>query len=131
MLWAGDVGQNAVEEIDIIEKNGNYGWRIMEAGDCFRTSKCDTSDLKLPIWSYRQGSETGRSVTGGYVCRDKHIPGLTGKYIYGDFVSGNIWARTYSGKRAANNELIATLSDGLSSFGEDGNKNLYVLAYGS
>lgn len=131
MLWAGDVGQNELEEIDIIEKGGNYGWRIMEAEDCFRTSNCDKDNLILPIWSYRQGSTTGRSVTGGYVCRDKKLPELLGKYIYGDFVSGHIWALTYSGKRPVKNDLIATLSDGLSSFGEDKNKNLYVLAYGS
>lgn len=131
LLWAGDVGQNKIEEIDIIEKGGNYGWRIMEADECFKTRNCNTGNLKLPIWRYRQGSSTGRSVTGGYVCRDKNLPGLIGKYLYGDFVSGNIWALTYSGAKAIKNERIAHLSDGLSSFGEDSRKNLYVLAYGS
>jgi glucose/arabinose dehydrogenase len=128
-LWAGDVGQNAIEEIDIIEKGGNFGWRIMEAEDCFKPRDCRKDNLILPIWSYRQGSSTGKSVTGGYVCRDRDLAGLYGKYIYGDFVSGNIWALTYSGKKAVSNELIAKLSDGLSSFGEDNNKNLFVLAY--
>ncbi len=130
-LWAGDVGQNELEEIDIIEKGGNYGWRIMEAEDCFRMESCNQDGLILPLWSYRQGSATGKSVTGGYVCRDRSLPGLYGKYVYGDYVSGNIWALTYSGKRAVKNELIARLSDGLSSFGEDSRKNLYVLAYSS
>lgn len=129
-LWAGDVGQNKIEEIDIIEKGGNYGWRIMEADDCFKSDDCDKKGLSNPIWSYEQGSNTGRSVTGGYVCRDKNLPELNGKYIFGDFVSGNIWALTYSAKKAVNNELITRLSDGLSSFGEDSNNNLYVLAYG-
>lgn len=131
MLWAGDVGQNELEEIDIIENGGNYGWRIMEGQDCFRSSNCDQDNLLLPVWSYRQGSETGRSITGGYVCRDRNLQALRGKYIYGDFVSGKIWALTYAGKRAVKNELVSTLSDGLSSFGEDKQKNLYVLAYGS
>ncbi len=131
MLWAGDVGQNEIEEVDIIEKGGNYGWRIMEAEECFKPRNCDKAGMILPIFSYRQGSSTGKSVTGGYVCRDKNLPGLTGKYVYGDFVSGNIWALTYSGKKAVKNELIATLSDGLSSFGEDSKRNLYVLAYGT
>lgn len=130
-LWAGDVGQNKIEEVDIIEKGGNYGWRIMEADECFKSDNCDKAGLIAPIWSYEQGSETGRSVTGGYVCRDKNLPGLNGKYIYGDFVSGNIWALTYSGKKAVNNELITTLSGGLSSFGEDSKSNLYLLAYGT
>ena len=131
LLWAGDVGQNALEEIDIIVKGGNYGWRIMEGQDCFQPDNCKKDNLLLPIWSYRQGSSTGRSITGGYVCRDKTLPALEGRYIYGDFVSGNIWALTYSGNSAVNNELVANLADGLSSFGEDKDKNLFVLAYGS
>ncbi|WP_018616276.1 PQQ-dependent sugar dehydrogenase [Segetibacter koreensis] len=130
-LWAGDVGQDKIEEVDLIEKGGNYGWHIMEADECFKSDNCDKSGLIDPIWSYHQGSETGRSVTGGYVCRDKNLGDLDGKYIFGDFVSGNIWALTYSGKKAVKNELITRLSDGLSSFGEDSNNNLYVLAYGA
>lgn len=130
-LWAGDVGQNKIEEVDVIEKGGNYGWHIMEADECFESDNCDKKGLIEPVWSYHQGSETGHSVTGGYVCRDKNLPGLDGKYIFGDFVSGNIWALSYSGKKAVKNELIAKLSDGLSSFGEDSKSNLYVLAYGA
>ena len=130
-LWAGDVGQNKIEEIDIIEKGCNYGWRVMEADECFKSNDCDRQGLISPIWSYEQGSNTGHSVTGGYVCRDKNLPDLNGKYIFGDFVSGNVWALTYSGKKAVNNELITKLSDGLSSFGEDSKSNLYVLAYGA
>lgn len=131
LLWAGDVGQNKIEEIDIIEKGGNYGWRIMEAEDCFKSDNCNTEGLITPIISYKQGSNTGNSVTGGYVCRDKNLPALNGKYIYGDFVSGNIWALMYSGKKAVNNELIGKLSGGLSSFGEDSKHNLFLLAYGT
>lgn len=128
-LWAGDVGQNEFEEIDIIEKGGNYGWKIMEATKCYRTSTCNKNGLKTPIWNYAQGSDTGSSVTGGYVCRDKNLPSLGGKYIYGDFVTGNIWALTYAENKAVKNELIAKISGGLPSFGEDSKRNLYVLSY--
>ncbi len=131
MLWVGDVGQNKIEEIDIVEKGGNYGWNIMEAENCFKTDNCDTAGLIQPITSYQQDSNTGRSVTGGYVCRDENLPGLNGKYIYGDFVSGNIWALTYNGKQAVKNQQIGTLKGGLSSFGEDNQQHLYILAYGS
>ena len=103
----------------------------MEADDCFKSENCNTEGLITPITSYKQGSSTGNSVTGGYVCRDKNLPGLNGKYIYGDFVSGNIWALSYSGKKAVSNNQIAKLSGGLSSFGEDSKHNLYVLAYGT
>jgi glucose/arabinose dehydrogenase len=130
LLWAGDVGQNKIEEIDIIEKGGNYGWKIMEANECYGPQNCDQTGLVLPVWSYEQGSSTGRSVTGGYVSRDKDLPALNGKYVYGDYVTGNIWALTFSDKKAVKNELIATIDGGLSSFGEDSKSNLYVLSYG-
>ncbi|MEO6001122.1 MAG: PQQ-dependent sugar dehydrogenase [Chitinophagaceae bacterium] len=131
LLWAGDVGQNKIEEVDIIEKGGNYGWRLMEADECYKMQHCDTTGLIKPIWSYHQGGETGNSVTGGYVCRDKNLPDLLGKYIYGDYTTGNVWALTYVGKKAVKNELIAKITSGLSSFGEDSKNNLYLLAYGN
>lgn len=129
LLWASDVGQNRIEEVDVVEKGGNYGWRIMEAEECFKQEDCDKKDLILPVFSYEQGAATGRSITGGYVCRDKALPGLTGKYIYGDFVSGNIWALTTEGKKAVKNQLVTQLNGGLSSFGEDSKNGLYVLNY--
>lgn len=130
-LWAGDVGQNKVEEVDIIERGGNYGWKIMEGEDCYGAGSCDKTGLTEPIWSYKQGSETGRSITGGYVCRDKSLPGLAGKYVYGDYVTGNVWALTFVDKKAVKNELIAKLPGGLSSFGEDNKSNLYLMALGT
>jgi glucose/arabinose dehydrogenase len=128
-LWAGDVGQNEFEEIDVIEKGGNYGWHIMEANKCYRSVTCNKDKLKSPIFHYRQGSDTGSSITGGYVCRDKDLPSLTGKYIYGDFVTGNIWALTHANNEVVKNELIARISGGLPSFGEDSNRTLYVISY--
>ena len=128
-LWAGDVGQNEFEEIDVIENGGNYGWHIMEANKCYRSVTCNKDKLKSPIFHYRQGSDTGSSITGGYVCRDKNLPGLTGKYIYGDFVTGNIWALTHTNNEAIKNELITKISGGLPSFGEDSQRNLYVISY--
>ena len=128
-LWAGDVGQNEFEEIDVIEKGGNYGWHIMEANKCYRSITCNKDKLKAPIFHYRQGSDTGSSITGGYVCRDKNLHGLTGKYIYGDFVTGNIWALTHLNNEVVKNELITKISGGLPSFGEDSKRNLYVISY--
>ncbi|MXV13997.1 PQQ-dependent sugar dehydrogenase [Hufsiella ginkgonis] len=129
-LWAGDVGQNKIEEIDIIEKGGNYGWRVMEANELFKRDPENKATLINPIWSYPHGAD-GNSVTGGYVCYDKSLPTLTGKYLFGDFTSGNIWALTYSGKEAVSNELLTRLPQGgLSSFGEDTQGNLFMLALG-
>jgi len=129
MLWCGDVGQNKIEEVDIIEKGGNYGWNIMEAEECYKSNDCNKAGLIEPVISYNHGSETGNSITGGYVCRDKNLPSLNGKYVYGDFTSGNIWALTYSNKKVQSNNVVAVLKGGLSSFGEDDQHNLYALAY--
>lgn len=127
LLWAADVGQNKTEEIDIIEKGGNYGWNLMEGNDCY-VSDCDKTGLQLPILTY--GRDLGASITGGYVSRDKNLPGLNGRYIYGDYVSGNIWALSYNDKKAGQNDLIGKVSgSSLSSFGEDSNSNLYILNY--
>ncbi|QMU30672.1 PQQ-dependent sugar dehydrogenase [Adhaeribacter radiodurans] len=130
-LWAGDVGQGNIEEISIIKKGSNYGWKIREGNTCFGTANCDLTGLEEPIWSYPQNTENGRSITGGYVSHDKNLTGLEGKYIYGDYVSGNIWALTFNGNQTVTNELITKAADNISSFGEDSQQGLYILGYSS
>jgi len=127
-LWAGDVGQNAFEEIDIIEKGGNYGWNIMEGLHCFGSSDCDQANLIDPVWEYAQ-SDGDRSVTGGFVYRGNAIPELQGKYVYGDYVSGRIW--TLEGNQASNaeNNLLMDTSLSIAAFGVDANQELYVCAF--
>ncbi len=91
-LWAGDVGQNAYEEIDIIEKGANYGWRLKEGFECFKPKAgCEQSNLKAPVYAYSQ-SNGDRSITGGLVYRGKKLPKLDGQYVYADFITGRIWA---------------------------------------
>lgn len=129
MIWAGDVGQGKIEEIDIIEKGNNYGWNTMEGNECYNGSNCNQTGLTLPIYSYVPGS-LGASITGGYVARDKNLPNLAGRYIYGDYVSGNIWALTTSNKTFVKNDLIGkAAANSLSSFGEDADSHLYILNY--
>jgi len=113
-LWVGDVGQNRIEEIDLVERGGNYGWRLMEGRSCYRpSSDCRTSGLELPVAQYHH--EQGRcSVTGGYVYRGSAIPDLAGTYLFADYCSGEIF-----GLRQG--EIAVLLDPGLSiaSFGED------------
>ncbi len=130
-LWAGDVGQNAVEEIDIIENGKNYGWRIKEGNNCYgKQSECTASEKNLtpPIWTYQQGSD-GRSVTGGIVYRGKKHPELYGKYIYADYVSGKIWALDYQNGKVKSNELLINLLGSISAFGEDKDHEMYICNY--
>jgi glucose/arabinose dehydrogenase len=127
-LWAGDVGQNAYEEIDIIEKGGNYGWDAMEANHCFEPSSgCNSSGLKIPIWEY--GRSEGVSVTGGFVYRGPTLKELTGKYLYADFGSGRIWALDYSNLSKPINSELLKADFNISSFGVDQNNELYLCAF--
>ena len=130
-LWAADVGQNQIEEIDLIVKGGNYGWRIKEGTTCFRdNAECNKQDLIAPVFQYNQSSSTGRSITGGFVYRGSKIASLQGKYIYGDYVSGNIWALTYAGGETGQNELLFSTDIPVSSFGVDKNGEMYVCDHG-
>ncbi len=126
-LWCADVGQNRLEEIDLIKKGGNYGWNIMEGSECFQTNDCDRTGLELPIWEYDHS--LGRSVTGGYVYRGRRVPELVGAYIYGDFVSGRIWALRYDGQNEPQNQLLLDTNLNISSFGIDARQELYICAF--
>ncbi|KAF7647131.1 hypothetical protein LDENG_00177220, partial [Lucifuga dentata] len=89
-IFCGDVGQNKFEEIDIIEKGQNYGWRAKEGFSCYDKKLCANSSLDdvLPIYAYPH--KVGKSVTGGYVYRGCEYPNLNGIYIFGDFMTGRL-----------------------------------------
>jgi glucose/arabinose dehydrogenase len=126
-LWAGDVGQNMWEEIDIIIKGANYGWNIMEGFHCYSpASGCDQSGLTLPLVEYNHSQ--GCSVTGGYKYSGDKTPSLRGHYIYGDYCSGNIWALAYQGNIGTGNTLLVKSGLNITSFGEDLAGNLYILS---
>ena len=123
-LWAADVGQNKLEEVDLIRPGLNYGWNIMEGDECYPRS-CDTRGLELPIVVY--GRDGGCSITGGYVYRGSRIPSLYGAYVYGDFCSGKIWALRYDGSRVTESIQVADTRIRISSFAEDTDGELYIL----
>ena len=126
-MWAGDVGKNSWEEIDIIEKGKNYGWRIMEGNHCYNpSSDCDTSGLTLPIWEYGHDDTGNCSITGGYMYRGSQFPELYGKYIYGDYCSGSVWTLSYDGTNTATNKLLLTADIEISSFGIDRDNEMYI-----
>ncbi|XP_072424140.1 HHIP-like protein 1 [Chiloscyllium punctatum] len=91
-IFCGDVGQNKFEEIDIVEKGRNYGWKAREGFSCYDKKLCGNSSLNgvLPIFAYPHS--VGKSVTGGYVYRGCESPNLNGLYIFGDFMSGRLMA---------------------------------------
>ncbi|HEY0610086.1 MAG TPA: PQQ-dependent sugar dehydrogenase, partial [Chitinophaga sp.] len=124
-LWAGDVGQNKHEEIDIIVKGGNYGWSKKEGIECYRTRNCDDPAFIDPVLDMPQASGE-RSITGGFVYRGKKLPGLIGKYIFGDYVSGRIFALETKQGKAVRNSLLVDKAGQISSFGVDADNELLI-----
>ncbi len=128
LLWVGDVGQNAREEIGIIASGENHGWRCYEGSITFNTFMCDllVTDFAEPQHDYTHS--VGFSVTGGYVYRGNAYPQLHGTYFFGDFGSGTIWG-LYEG-----DFMGSLISSGTSlvAFAEDTDGELYYidLAFG-
>jgi len=128
-LWAADVGQNAWEPVYVINRGENYGWNITEGSQPFRRGVEPDQPMVDPVveYSHRQG----QSITGGYVYRGSANERLKGAYIYGDYVSGRIWALRYEdGAVTAYREVFdAPRRPHITSFGEDEAGELYLCAF--
>lgn len=128
LLWAGDVGQNTWEEVDLVTAGGNYGWEIKEGDHCFSPSTgCDETGLIDPVAEYSHALGD-RSITGGYVYRGVSIPGVRGSYIFGDYVSGRIRGFDVEEKPPAV-RLLAETGLMIASFAEEADGELYVLDF--
>ncbi len=124
-LWAADVGQNRLEEINLIERGGNYGWRLMEGTECYHPkSGCAREDLIDPLFEY--GRDDGVSVTGGYVYRGDELPDLTGWYVYADYGTGTIWALREREDGTAEHRTLLESEENITSFGLDAEGELYL-----
>lgn len=126
-IWAGDVGQGRYEEVDQIVLGGNYGWNTREGKHCYGASTCSSEGLVDPVVEY--GRSDGVSITGGYVYRGTKIPALYGKYVYGDFGSGRIWAVEKSEGGAFAARLLAETSIKISTFAQDAEGEILVADY--
>jgi glucose/arabinose dehydrogenase len=130
-LWLGDVGQDTREEVDIVINGGNYGWRLKEGFICnpvVNPTCQDTAGLLPPVWDYvHNGADA--AITGGYVYRGTEIPSLYGKYIFGDYETGNTWALTYDDIHPASATPLSDETYPISTFGVDINGNIYLCSY--
>ncbi len=129
-LWCADVGQGAIEEIDLIVKGGNYGWRLYEGTRKYRTTKRTPPGPPIPpIFEYDH--RIGRSITGGYVYRGRSAQNLRGAYVYGDYVVGQVWALLYDRKsrKVLSNTRIGRVPS-VASFGEDRDGELFAISLG-
>ena len=125
-LWIGDVGQGSIEEIDRAAagvSGQNYGWRCYEGNQEYNTSGCPMEfDLTFPVAEYSH-SGGNCSITGGYVYRGEIYENFLGIYFYADFCSGEIGTIDQS-----NNQINHGPYNGSwVSFGEDKNKELYII----
>jgi glucose/arabinose dehydrogenase len=133
-LYIGDVGQDDREEIDVSPtasgrgRGANYGWNVMEGTACFPPGgACSSAGLTLPVLDYTHGE--GCSMLGGFVYRGSAIPGLQGTYFYGDYCSHFVRSFRWNGAAVTEKTNWPSLDPGslMSSFGEDGLGELYVL----
>ncbi|XP_065841020.1 HHIP-like protein 2 isoform X2 [Oscarella lobularis] len=139
-IFCGDVGQNRYEEVDIIVKGGNHGWRAKEGLACYDSTLCSQySNAISPIHVYDHS--VGKSVTGGFVYRGCAFPNLYGKYIFGDYTSGRLFGLTegddgkwmsedfcLGDETVCNTGLVGSFPKNILSFGEDESGELYLLA---
>ena len=126
-LWAGDVGQGDWEEIDVIEVGENYGWNVREGAHCFNPSTGCSTDFRDPITEYDHS--LGSSVTGGFVYRGTAIPDLVGWYVFGDFISGQLFGIPENSADGVVPDQLLNTPHGIVTFatGEDG--ELYFADY--
>ena len=137
-LWVADVGQSSFEEINVVERGGNYGWEVREGRHCFEpASGCSTAGILDPVAEY--GRNLGAAVTGGYVYRGAQVPALVGRYVFADFESGLIGSLAPDGGGGFFIEQLVrpgTTPDGasgqlsISAFGQGEDGELLVLDYG-
>ena len=130
-LWCGDVGQNSYEEVDRLQKGGNYGWNLMEGKHPFPADRKDDTipeDAHLPVVEYPRTD--GISITGGAVYRGKALPALVGRYVYGDFGTGRVWC-VREDRESYRHEvtLLASTGKQIASFNEDPGGELFVLCF--
>jgi glucose/arabinose dehydrogenase len=130
-LFIGDVGQNAWEEIDYIPfgSNGgqNLGWNVYEGTHCYSPSSgCSLAGHVPPILEYGHDANGGFAVTGGYRYRGRRVQEIYGYYIYGDYVSGHVWAASPGTGGAWSTTLLNVTASNVSAFGEDEEGDLYA-----
>ena len=143
-LWIGDVGQGAIEEIDLMRPSdggANFGWRVVEGTQAFTGPALPGMVPPVAQYGHGNGPRQGNSVTGGYVYRGP-VESLRGQYIFGDFITGNLWSfpitRVSIGATLPSSEFTlrnasfapnqGTIGN-IASFGVDQQGNLYIVDF--
>lgn len=127
-LFAGDVGQDTWEEVDIVNKGANYGWRLTEGTHCYNPAAgCDVKGITMPITEYNH--REGICVIGGYIYNGKQVPALKSKYLFADW-TGPIFYLQKDGDKWQRGKIALQNYPGnlkITGFSEDPSGELYVL----
>jgi glucose/arabinose dehydrogenase len=126
-LWAGDVGQDSREEIDVIQKGGNYGWNWREGSRPYKSGGPPADKFIEPVYDY--GRQDGISVTGGVVGRGKAPAWAQGRYLFADFGTRHLWSLDAKSKKRASVKREGNCPEAPSSFGTDQEGRIYVVGY--
>ncbi len=127
-LWAGDVGQNSWEEVNMVNVGGNHGWDCREGAHDFEPANCPAAVLVEPVAEYSH--DLGNSITGGVVYRGSAISGLGGRYVFGDFGSGRIFALDDDGQGGFIREELLDTPYNIVSFALDQSGEILILDFG-
>lgn len=129
-LIVADVGQNLWEEVNLVRKGDNLGWKVREGRHCFEPAEgCPAAGFIEPVFEY--GRDEGISITGGYTNEGSRIPDLRGKYVFGDFATGRMWAIEVPDEpKPVDAYTLGKWPVLISTFGRDTQGELYVADFG-
>jgi len=128
-VWVGNNGQDLWEQVYFVTKGANYGWSVFEGSRPFYAGrKLGPTPVSKPIFEHSHAES--RSLTGGIVYRGKALPKLNGSYLYGDYLTGKIWAASHDGKKATTPIELADTSLKITDFNLDSRGELLVLDHG-
>ncbi|WP_153559181.1 PQQ-dependent sugar dehydrogenase [Roseimaritima sediminicola] len=132
-LWTADVGQNRFEEVNRVQRGGNYGWNIREGFHDFDINSADRQpDLLDPVAEYFR--HEGQSVTGGLVYRGQKLKDYRGHYLYADYLSGKVWALQATPEEGSDPAApiprqVADTGLSIAAFGEDADQEIYLCVF--
>ena len=127
-LWLADVGQDRVEEVDIVHRGLNYGWNVYEAFEPFSNQyRIEGRTFTQPVFAYRR--KYGNSITGGYVYRGDPKSSFYGVYLCGDYTSKMIFGITQENGLLKAARHIGNILQRLVSFGTDEAGHIYAVGY--